>query len=287
MNPDEAVLLWVDEYTRMADAYEANVVPRFAPFAEALVSRAGLRPHATVLDVSTGTGLTALLAAKAMGGTGLVVGIDLSDGALAVSQTKAARAGLRNVRLELMDSRNIVYRQGAFDAALCSFGIPAVGHAQVFREVHRVLKDGATFHALGWGPRSPEAGWDAFEEAVAAHRTPTPSRALAGLREAADLVATSGDAAATRDPHAVTAKLREAGFSEVAVEPREEVVAFGALEDLTSYHASFGPTEREIAEMGEAERAEFRRALEARLAAYRHDNGVRLRWSTVRYAATK
>ena len=287
MNPDEAVLLWVDEYTRMADAYEANVVPRFAPFAEALVSRAGPKPHSTVLDVSTGTGLTALLAAEAMGGTGLVVGIDLSDGALAVAQTKAARSGLRNLRFEMLDSRNIVYRGGAFDAALCSFGIPAVGHAQVFREVHRVLKDGATFHALGWGPRAPEAGWDAFEEALAARQTPTPSRALAQLREAADLFASSGDAAATRDPHAVTAKLREAGFSEVSAESVEAVVSFGTLEDLITYHASFGRTERELAEMGDPAAVELRQDLGARLAASRDADGVRLRWSLVRYAAAK
>ena len=287
MNPDEAVLLWVDEYTRMADAYEANVAPRFAPFSEALVARAGLAAHATVLDVSTGTGLTALLAAKAVGPSGLVVGIDLADGALAVAQTKAARAGLRNVRLEMMDSRNIVYRGGAFDAALCSFGIPAVGHAQVFREVQRVLRDGATFHALGWGPRRPEAGWDAFDEALAAHRTASPSEALARLREAGDLVAQSGDAAATRDARAITAKMRDAGFSDVDAEPRETVVAFGTLDDLIAHQASFGTTERELGEMGESARTAFRRDLEAGLAAYREGEGVRLRWSTVLYAAKK
>jgi len=180
VNADEAVLLWVDEYSRMAEAYEANVVPRFAPFAARLVERAGLPPNGMVLDVSTGTGLTAVLAAKAIGGTGLVVGIDLADGALAVAQTKAARLGLRNCRFEMLDARNIVYRSGTFDAALCSFGLSSVGHEQTLREVHRVLKDGGSFHLVTWGPPSP--GGAVWRELIKTHQTPTPSPELAAVR---------------------------------------------------------------------------------------------------------
>ena len=287
MNPDEAVLLWVDEYTRMAEAYEANVVPRFAPFAARLVEQASLARNATVLDVSTGTGLTAMLAATALGGTGLVVAMDLADGALALAQTKAARAGLRNLRFEMLDSRNIVYRGGAFDRVLTSFGLPAIGHGQVLQEIFRVLKEGGTFHMLGWGPRTREAGWDAWEAILAAHRTGTPSKALAQVRAASELRAASGDYAAIRDPPAVTAKMEATGFSRVHAEPVVETVEFATLDDLIAYHASFGPTERELAEMGEAGRAAFRSDLEARFAEYRHDDAIRLRWFLVYYAAAR
>ena len=286
MNPDEAVLLWVDEYSRMAEAYEANVVPRFSPFAAKLVERASLRPNATVLDVSTGTGLTALLAAKAIGGAGLVVGIDLADGALHVAQTKAARAGLRNLRFEMLDSRNIVYRGGLFDAALTSFGLPSIGHEQAMREVHRVLKEGASFHALGWAVRDPPSGWDAFEEVVARHRSASPSKALAQLREAGDVVTKSGDTVAIQTPEIVTAKLRAAGFSDVRAQPHSEDVTFASLDDVVAFRGSWGTTERELVEMGDAVAA-FRTDLAARYEEYRTPDGYRLRWSVVYYDAKK
>jgi len=285
VNADEAVLLWVDEYSRMAEAYEANVVPRFAPFAARLVERAGLPPNGMVLDVSTGTGLTALLAAKANGGTGLVVAIDIADGALHVAQTKAARAGLRNLRFEMLDSRNIVYRGGSFDAALTSFGLPSIGHEQVLREVHRVLKEGASFHALGWAVRDPPSGWDAFEEVVAKHRSASPSKVLAQLREAAEVVTKSGDTAAIQTPEILTAKIRAAGFSEGLAQPHAEAVTFANLDDVVAFRSSWGTTERELAEMGDL--AAFRADLTTRFEEYRTAEGYRFRWSVVYYDAKK
>jgi len=287
VNENEAVLLWVDEYTRMAEAYDARVVPRFRPFADRLVQRAKLGPNATVLDVSTGTGLTALLAAQAMGGTGLVVAIDLADGALAVAQTKAARAGLRNLRFEMLDSRNIVYRGQTFDAVLSSFGLPALGHPQALSEIHRVLKDGATFHLVEWGPRDAPAGWDAFERVLAAHRTEAPSATLAQLRAAADLVRGTGDFDAIRDPEVLAAKMRNAGFSEVAVEPFQATVDFATPDDLIAFRTAFGPMEREVAEMDPSEREAFSADLERELAGYRQDGAIRFRWTVAYYAATR
>ena len=287
MNENEAVLLWVDEYTRRAEAYEERVVPRFRPFAERLMERAALRPNATVLDVSTGTGLTALLAARAVGGTGLVVGIDLADGALAVAQTNAARAGLRNLRFEMLDSRNIVYRSQTFDAVLSSFGLPSIGHRQALQEILRVLKEGATFHLVEWGPPDAAAGWDPFWEVLTAHRTPSPSPVLAQLRQADDLVRTSGAYDAIRSPESLAAKMREVGFSAVRVEPDEDTVPFATLDDLVAFRSAFGFAERELSEMPDGERAGFRRDLEDRFREFDHEGAIRLRWSVAYYAATR
>jgi len=287
VNANEAVLLYVDEYSRMAEAYDALVVPRFAPFATRLVERAALRPGTMVLDVSTGTGLTALLAAKAVTGTGLVVAIDLSDGALAVAQTKAARLGLRNLRFEMLDSRNIVYRQQTFDTVLSSFGLPAIGHEQVLQEIFRVMKEGATFHLAEWAARDPPSGWDAFWEVLAVHRTSAPSSTLVQLRAADELVKSSGDFDAIRDRDVLSAKMKKAGFSTVRAEPHVEAVDFASLDELLAFRSAFGPVERELAEMGAEARRRFAHDLENRFQEYRHDGGFRLRWSVFYYAATR
>ena len=287
MNPNEAVLLFVDEYSRMSEAYEAHVVPRFRPFTERLIERAGLTPNTTVLDVSTGTGQCALLAAKTVGGTGLVVGIDLADGALAVAQTNAARSGLRNLRFEMLDSRNIVYRQQTFDRVLTSFGIPAIGHPQVLQEVYRVMKDGASFHAVEWAPPDAPSGWEAWDEVLAAHRTTTPSATLRGLREAAEMVRETGDYLAIRDAEALGAAMRSAGFRDVRAERVTVPVDFASIEELLAFRSSWGSTERELAEMEAARRDGFRRHLAGRLEEYRHGNGYRFHWSVVYYDATR
>ncbi len=286
MNPDEAVLLWVDEYSRMAERYDENVVPRFTPFAVRLVDGAALKPHATVLDVSTGTGLTALLAANAIRGTGLVVGIDLADGALGVAQTKAARSGLKNLRFEMLDSRNIVYRGRTFDSVVSSFGLPSIGHEQVLREILRVLKEGAAFRLVEWAPRDPPSGWDAWDDVLAKHRTAHPSKVLAQLREAGDLLMKSGDYDAIRDAARLTAKMKAAGFSSVTARPHAAAVDFAGIDELVAFRASFGATERELAEMGDDARAKFRADLEANFREYRQDGPIRLRWSVVYYEAT-
>lgn len=287
MNEDEAVLLFVDEYTRMAEAYDANIAPRFAPFAERLVERAAPRAHGTVLDVGTGTGLTAIRIAETMGGTGLVVGIDLADGALNLARSKAARAGLRNLRFEMLDCRNIVYRSGTFDVAVTSFGLPPIGHPQVLREVHRVLKDGATFHVLTWGSPTPESGWGAFEEAMAALRTDAPSTELARLREARDLVIRGGLSEAIQDSERLTATMTEAGYSEVRTNPHAQEVRFASADDLLAFLGSFGTTQRELEEMGNDSRQALRADMASRLEPYRDEDGIALRWSVVYYAATK
>jgi ubiquinone/menaquinone biosynthesis C-methylase UbiE len=286
VNPNEATLLRVDEYSRMAEAYETNVVPRFAPLAARLVERAQLRAHATVLDVSTGTGLTAILAAKSVGPSGLVVGIDLADGALQVAQTKAARLGLRNLRFEMLDSRNIVYRGGTFDAALTSFGLPSLGHEQVLREVHRVLKEGASVHLLGWAQRDPPSGWDAFDEVLGRHQSSSPSPTLRELRTAGDLVSNSGDGVAIQTPSVVAARLRASGFSEAHAEPASFDVTFATLDELVAFRRSWGETDRELAEMTGAMPA-FLDDLRARFEEYHKSEGYVVRWSVVFYDAKK
>src|SRR5215475_2446320 len=70
-------------------AYEEVLVPRlFEPWALLLLDDCNLRPNAVVLDVATGPGTVARLAAKRIGPGGRVVATDISRPMLDVAKSK-------------------------------------------------------------------------------------------------------------------------------------------------------------------------------------------------------
>src|SRR2546428_1215170 len=210
VNANEATLVWVDEYSRMAEAYDQNVAPRFEPIAQEVVHLADPKPNELFLDVGTGTGLLACLLAPRVLPQG-VVAIDLADGAISVASYRAGNAGIRNIRFEMLDSRNIVYHGKLFDAAASNLGIPALGYDRVFQEVHRVLKPSGRFVFSEW-PTDPSPSFGALRALLEKHGTRTPSKDLTQVREAVRLVRTDPEAMALGDPRAVLKALGVAGL---------------------------------------------------------------------------
>ena len=67
-----------------AETYEHALVPAvFAPWAPLVVALADPQPGDRVLDIACGTGVVTRLAARQVGRTGKVVGLDLNPGMLA------------------------------------------------------------------------------------------------------------------------------------------------------------------------------------------------------------
>src|SRR5713226_4944728 len=78
----------------VASAYEEIYLPRiFIPWARVLLERAALRLGEAVLDVATGPGTVARLAAEQVGPRGRVVGADLSEAMIAIARGKPSLAG--------------------------------------------------------------------------------------------------------------------------------------------------------------------------------------------------
>jgi 2-polyprenyl-3-methyl-5-hydroxy-6-metoxy-1,4-benzoquinol methylase len=69
----------------------------YAAQSEQLLRMAGVRTGMRVLDVGCGAGDLTLLAARLVGPTGSVVGVDIDADVLAVAQRRAANAGVGNV----------------------------------------------------------------------------------------------------------------------------------------------------------------------------------------------
>jgi ubiquinone/menaquinone biosynthesis C-methylase UbiE len=69
----------------------------FGDLTEEVLRRAGVEPGMRVLDVGCGTGDVSFLAARLVGPTGAVLGVDRSPEAVAVAERRARDAGLGNV----------------------------------------------------------------------------------------------------------------------------------------------------------------------------------------------
>lgn len=106
-----------------------------------------------MLDVATGQGEPALSAARAVGSTGRVVGIDFSPAMLAVARRRAQ--GLGNIDFTEADMEAFQQPVGSFDVVLSRFGLMfAADHVGVLRALARMLAPGGVLAAAVWGPAS-------------------------------------------------------------------------------------------------------------------------------------
>jgi SAM-dependent methyltransferase len=90
------------------------------PFTRQLLLDAGVGPGMRVLDVGSGAGDVALLAAELVGDAGEVVGTDRSADALAIATARASARGLRNVSFREGDPTELTFAS-PFDAVIGRF----------------------------------------------------------------------------------------------------------------------------------------------------------------------
>ena len=97
----------------------------------------------TMLDIATGTGDFAILAARMLQ-PDAVVGADISEGMMQIGSQKAEAAGLGNIiSFAKEDCLNLSYGDGSFDAVTAAFGIRNFADLdRGLSEMCRVLKQG-------------------------------------------------------------------------------------------------------------------------------------------------
>ena len=103
---------------------------------------------ATVLDLGCGAGLDSLIAARAVGPSGKVIGIDFTQTMLERAGAAAKEAKIYNVEFMLGDAEELPVNGSPVDVALVN-GIFNLNpfREQIFRELARVLRPGGKVYA--------------------------------------------------------------------------------------------------------------------------------------------
>jgi len=108
-----------------------------------------------VLDIATGTADFAIEALRLK--PDKIVGVDISEGMLAVGREKLAKKGLAHkIELQYGDSENLPFADNSFDAITVAFGVRNFENLRKgLAEMNRVLRPGGTAVVLEFSkPRS-------------------------------------------------------------------------------------------------------------------------------------
>ncbi len=107
------------------------------------LAAAALQEGETVLDLGSGAGFDAFLAARAVGSNGRVIGVDMTDEMLAKARANAQRAGVSNVEFRKGYIEALPVDDASIDVVLSNCVINLVpDKTAVYREVARVLRPG-------------------------------------------------------------------------------------------------------------------------------------------------
>jgi len=229
-----------------------------------LVADARLRQGHAVLDVGSGTGYPAILAAQTVGASGSVTGIDLAGDMLAVAQRKAKRLGLLNVTFRTGDATTLPFETASFDAVIsrfCLMFLPDVPKAST--EIARVLKPNRWFAVMVW--TSPE-------------RNPRIGLSMAAMKQVFDLpppdprapgifrLAKSGELAGM---------LQEAGLVDIT---EQEFLAEWSYESPEHYYSTMmeiaAPVQNLMAGCSDSQRQEVKRLILEAASAYRQGDRI-------------
>ena len=107
------------------------------------ISVADLQPGETVVDLGSGAGFDAFLAAKSVGANGTVIGVDMTPEMISKAQKNAEKLDVVNVEFRLGEIERLPLEDDAADAVLsnCVINLSPDKRA-VYGEIFRILKPG-------------------------------------------------------------------------------------------------------------------------------------------------
>jgi arsenite methyltransferase len=177
---------------------------------------AALKPGERVLDLGSGAGFDCFLAARAVGPTGSVIGVDMTPDMLARARENAKKTGLANVEFRLGEIEHLPLPDASVDVVISNCVVNlSPDKPAVYREAFRVLRPG---------------GRVAIADVVA--------RAPLAPEHQADLALLVGCIAGAATIAEVEGWLRNAGFVDVAI--REKAGSRELIESWAPGHPAAG-----------------------------------------------
>jgi SAM-dependent methyltransferase len=172
---------------------------------------AKLNPGEIVLDLGSGGGIDVLLSAKRVGPTGKAYGLDMTDEMLALANENKRKSGIANVEFLKGEIEHIPLPDASVDVVIsnCVINLSA-DKGRVLREAFRVLKPGGRF---------------AVSDVI------TRGEMLPEIRK--NILLWVGCVAGAMEENEYKAKLTDAGFEQVEVEPTRIYRIEDAREFLT------------------------------------------------------
>jgi len=161
---------------------------------------ASLQPGEVVVDLGSGGGFDCFLAAAEVGGTGRVIGVDMTPDMLSKARNNALKGRYDNVEFRLGEIEHLPIADDTADVIISNCVINlSPDKAQVFRDAFRVLKPGGRL---------------AISDVVATVELPEE------MRNDPQLVAgCMGNASLIEELEGIMA---EAGFQQIRIQPKDE-----------------------------------------------------------------
>lgn len=149
-------------WQRVARQYTAAFAGLTVQAADALLASARVQPGMEVLDVASGQGdLAALAACRGA----RAIGVDFSEAMLTL-----ARQRHPSIHFQQGNACDLPFLDQSFDAVLINFGLLHFSNPeQALSEAHRVLRPGARLSFTVWVPAEEAPGFDCILQALADH----------------------------------------------------------------------------------------------------------------------
>ena len=140
IGPETAKALGYD--AAMIDALPAPLTESFAGVGNPL-ALGELRAGDIVLDLGSGAGLDSILAARRVGPTGKVIGVDMTEEMVEKARKNAAAAGVKNAEFQQAEADALPAGDGSVDVVISNgvFNL-CLDKPKVLAEAFRVLRPG-------------------------------------------------------------------------------------------------------------------------------------------------